>query len=88
MWKSFQWLLCVSKSERRVLWDDADGCPSCGAAVPSSAAYCPACGDDLETGPDRTEGVVCPDRDAVVSEGARCCSACGTKLADAADTPS
>ncbi|WP_224214536.1 zinc ribbon domain-containing protein [Natrinema longum] len=65
-----------------------DGSPSCGAAVPSSAAYCPACGDDLETGPDRTEGVVRPDCDAVVSEGARYCSACGTKFADAADTPS
>ncbi|MDF9745097.1 zinc ribbon domain-containing protein [Natrinema salsiterrestre] len=71
----------VSKSRRRVLWDDGTSCPSCGVDVPPSADYCPACGDDLESVTDPNGGIACPECDAVAAEGSRFCPACGTKLA-------
>lgn len=75
----------VSKSRRRVLWDDATNCPSCGADVPQSADYCPACGDDLESVTEPNGGITCPECDAVAAEGSRFCPACGTKLAGTFD---
>ncbi len=44
----------VSNSRRRVLWEDAVGCPHCGADVPASADYCPACGDGSSGSRSRT----------------------------------
>ncbi|ELY70542.1 zinc ribbon domain-containing protein [Natrinema versiforme] len=78
----------VSRSQRRVLWDDAVGCPVCGADVPASAEYCPSCGEGLESAAerDRSEGVACPECDAVATAGARFCPACGATLAGADGT--
>ncbi|WP_222919550.1 zinc ribbon domain-containing protein [Natrinema sp. SYSU A 869] len=72
----------ISKSKRRVLWEDATGCPNCGADVPMSADYCPSCGEALEAVADPDESLACPDCDALVADGSRYCPACGTKLAD------
>ncbi|RZH68508.1 zinc ribbon domain-containing protein [Natrinema altunense] len=78
----------VSNSRRRVLWEDAVGCPHCGADVPASADYCPACGDDLERVPEPNGGIACPECDAVAAEGSRYCPACGTRLAETGGGPS
>ncbi|SEQ51802.1 zinc ribbon domain-containing protein [Natrinema salaciae] len=78
----------VSKSQRRVLWEDTADCPSCGADVPTSADYCPSCGEDLAAATEPSGGITCPDCDAVVTNGSRYCPACGTRLTDAVDTSS
>lgn len=85
VWAAYNY---VAKSRRRVLWENAADCPSCGADVPASADYCPSCGEDLAvvTGPNGE--LTCPECDAMVSDGSRYCPACGTRLADAADTSS
>lgn len=82
VWAAYNY---VSKSRRRVLWEDGDRCPSCGMDVPAAADYCPSCGDALEVDAELNGGVACPDCDAVVAEGSRYCPACGAKLADAID---
>ncbi|WP_226481642.1 zinc ribbon domain-containing protein [Natrinema amylolyticum] len=78
----------VSKSRRRVLWDDAVGCPACGADVPPAADYCPSCGEALEAIAEPNEAVACPECGAVAADGARYCPACGTSLSDAVDRSS
>ncbi|ELY89615.1 zinc ribbon domain-containing protein [Natrinema altunense] len=78
----------VSNSRRRVLWEDAVGCPHCGADVPASADYCPACGDGLERVPEPNGGIACLECDAVAAEGSRYCPACGTRLAETGGGPS
>lgn len=85
VWAAYNY---VSKSQRRVLWEDAEGCPACGADVPASADYCPSCGEDLAAVPESNGGLACPECDAMVSDGSRYCPACGTRLADAVDTSS
>ncbi|WP_137289962.1 zinc ribbon domain-containing protein [Natronorubrum halophilum] len=84
LWGAYNY---VSNSQRRVLWEDTTGCPSCGADVAVDSAYCPACGDDLERSVESAaadeNGFACPACEAVVTEGSRYCPACGTKLADA-----
>lgn len=73
----------VSRSERRVLWERQGSCQNCGATVSEDAAYCPSCGEDVESQPDPETGLVCPECEAVVAEGSRYCRTCGAKLADA-----
>lgn len=78
----------VANSRRRVLWEDAAGCPTCGADVPTSADYCPACGEDLEPVAEPNGGIACPECEAVAAEGSRFCPSCGTKLAGTVETSS
>lgn len=80
VWAAYNY---VANSRRRVLWDDGESCPTCGATVPASADYCPACGDDLESvaAAEPNGGIACPECNAVAAEGSRFCPACGTKLA-------
>ncbi|MFD1564051.1 zinc ribbon domain-containing protein [Haloarchaeobius amylolyticus] len=85
VWAAYNY---VSNSRRRVLWEDGDACPSCGAAVPATADYCPSCGEALESGPGPTGAITCPDCEAVVTDGSRYCPSCGAKLGDTVDTAS
>ncbi|ELY78313.1 zinc ribbon domain-containing protein [Natrinema pallidum] len=78
----------MSNSRRRVPWEDAVGCPHCGADIPASVDYCPACGDGLEQVPEPNGGIVCPECDAVAAKGSRYCPACGTRLAETGGSPS
>ncbi|QRV15572.1 zinc ribbon domain-containing protein [Haloterrigena salifodinae] len=73
----------VANSRRRVLWEDGQDCPNCGASASPDAAYCPDCGEELSSGRDSSATVVCPDCEAAVDAGSRYCPNCGTKLADA-----
>jgi len=85
VWAAYNY---VANSQRRVLWDDGDACPGCGAAVPATADYCPSCGEALESGVDPTGAITCPDCAAVVTDGSRYCPACGATLSSAVDTAS
>ena len=85
VWAAYNY---VSNSRRRVLWEDDDACPACGAAVSATDDYCPSCGDPLETGTDPTGAITCPDCEAVVTDGSRYCPACGAKLSNTVDTAS
>ena len=73
----------VSRSRRRVLWESGTDCPNCGTAVSGDAAYCPSCGENVESLGTDDHGIPCPECDAIVAEGSRYCRACGTKVADA-----
>ncbi|TMT85935.1 zinc ribbon domain-containing protein [Haloterrigena sp. H1] len=85
VWAAYNY---VSNSRRRVLWEDGDACPSCGAAVSATDDYCQSCGEALESSPDPTSTISCPDCEAVVTDGSRYCPACGAKLADTDDMAS
>ncbi|WP_255194204.1 zinc ribbon domain-containing protein [Natronobeatus ordinarius] len=76
LWGAYNY---VNRSQRRVLWEDRDGCPNCGIEVAGDADYCPNCGEALGE-PDGE--FTCPDCEAIVREGSRYCRACGAKLAD------
>ncbi|WP_255170151.1 zinc ribbon domain-containing protein [Natrononativus amylolyticus] len=82
LWGAYNY---ATKTRRQVLWEEAVGCPNCGADVAEDADYCWSCGTELgSTAP--ANGIVCPECEAVLREGARYCRACGTKLADSASS--
>jgi len=51
----------------------AGACASCGATIPTSARFCPACGASLET------GAVCQSCKSQIPAGAKFCPNCGNK---------
>lgn len=52
-------------------------CPSCGAALPEDAKFCPVCGQKIVVVPEGK--VVCPQCGKTVMKG-KFCSECGNKL--------
>lgn len=84
LWAAYNY---VTKTRRRVLWEDGVGCPNCGAAVDEDAAYCWSCGTDLETTTASGAGsTVCPECETVLEERARYCRNCGTRVAESASS--